>query len=77
MFVLLNASVKVKGTYAANAIKELKEALLASGGDLPPPLQEQPATATAPPKLLPNPFGLFEDPGARQRPKDAEARRAL
>ena len=61
---MFNASVKVKAINAANAIKDLKEALLKSGGALPPPIREQPATADAPPKLLASPFELFESPGA-------------
>lgn len=64
MFYVLNDSVKVKATYAANAIRDVKAALLKSGGQLPPPIRERPATREAPPQLLPSPFELFEDPEA-------------
>ena len=60
----LYASVKVKATYAANAITEVKTALLTSGGTLPPPIQERPATLEARPQLLPSPFELFETPAS-------------
>jgi hypothetical protein len=60
---LLRASVKAKATYAANALADVKDALLRSGGTLPPAIQEEPATLDAPPPLLPSPFELFEAPG--------------
>lgn len=64
MFYVLNESVKVKATYAANAIKDLKAAMLASGGQLPPPIRERPVTVGSLPQLLPSPFELFgADPG--------------
>jgi hypothetical protein len=62
----LFASVRVKAVYAANALTEVREALLRSGGTLPPPIAERPATLDAPPPLLPTPFELFDAPRARE-----------
>jgi hypothetical protein len=58
-------SVQVKAVYAANALTDVKEALLKSGGALPPPIAERPTTLDAAPPLLPSPFELFEAPPAR------------
>jgi hypothetical protein len=59
LFPMINASVKAKATFASNAVKDLKEALLASGGEMPPPIQERPGTLASPPQLLASPFELF------------------
>ncbi len=62
LFYVLNASVKAKATFAANAIKDLKETLLASGGEMPPPIRERPGTLESLPQLLPSAFQLFDAP---------------
>jgi len=56
---LLRASVRGKATYAANALADVKEALLRNGGTMPPPIRERPSTLDVPPTLHPSPFEVF------------------